>query len=91
MIDHRLSLLQLIEMNCLGLYWNTSGVSSFASLDLTTEQMIVSIHRTLNNNYTERSEFDAYHSPFAPKHRYWVGLLLLARIVYNVKYALTCT
>ena len=27
---------------------------------------------------------DAYHSPFAPKHRYWVGLLLLARIVYNL-------
>ncbi len=54
-VDHRLSLLQLIEMNCLGLYWNTSGVSSFASLDLTTEQMIVSIsalffiHRTVSN------------------------------------------
>ncbi len=21
---------------------------------------------------------DAYHAPFTPKHRYWVGLLLLA-------------
>ncbi len=42
MINHTLPFLQLIEMNCLGLYWNTSGVSSFASPDLTTEQMIVS-------------------------------------------------
>ena len=27
---------------------------------------------------------DAYHAPFSPKHRYWVGLLLLARIVHNL-------
>ena len=27
---------------------------------------------------------DAYHAPFTPKHRYWVGLLLLVRIVYNL-------
>ncbi len=27
---------------------------------------------------------DAYHAPFTPKHRYWVGLLLFALIVHNV-------
>ncbi|XP_064388865.1 uncharacterized protein LOC135336917 [Halichondria panicea] len=27
---------------------------------------------------------DAYHAPFTPKHRYWVGLLLFALIVYNL-------
>ena len=32
---------------------------------------------------------DAYHAPFSPKHRYWVGLLLLARIVHNLVQALT--
>ena len=32
---------------------------------------------------------DAYHAPFSPKHRYWVGLLLLARIVHDVVQALT--
>ena len=25
---------------------------------------------------------DAYHAPFTPKHRYWVGLLLLARLTH---------
>ena len=32
---------------------------------------------------------DAYHAPFSPKYRYWVGLLLLARIVHNLVQALT--
>ena len=32
---------------------------------------------------------DAYHAPFSPKCRYWVGLLLLARIVHNLVQALT--
>ena len=32
---------------------------------------------------------DAYHAPLTPKHRYWVGLLLLARIVHNLIQALT--
>ena len=27
---------------------------------------------------------DAYHAPFTPKHRYWVGLLLLALIIHNL-------
>ena len=27
---------------------------------------------------------DAYHAPFTPKHRYWVGLLLFALIVHNL-------
>ena len=27
---------------------------------------------------------DAYHAPFTPKHRYWVGLLLFALIVHNI-------
>ncbi len=27
---------------------------------------------------------DAYHAPFAPKHRYWVGLLLFALIAHNL-------
>ena len=27
---------------------------------------------------------DVYHAPFTPKHRYWVGLLLLALISHNV-------
>ncbi len=31
---------------------------------------------------------DAYHAPFTPKHRYWVGLLLFALIVHNLVAAL---
>ena len=27
---------------------------------------------------------DAYHAPFIPKHRYWVGLLLFAQIIHNL-------
>ena len=27
---------------------------------------------------------DAYHAPFTPKHRYWVGLLLLVLIAHNL-------
>ena len=27
---------------------------------------------------------DAYHAPFDPKHRYWVGLLLFIRIAQNI-------
>ena len=27
---------------------------------------------------------DAFHAPFTPKHRYWVGLLLFALIVHNI-------
>ncbi len=27
---------------------------------------------------------DAYHAPFTPKHRYWVGLLLFALIAHNL-------
>ena len=32
---------------------------------------------------------DAYHAPYSLKHRYWVGLLLLARIIHNLVQALT--
>ena len=31
---------------------------------------------------------DAFHAPFVPRHRYWVGLLLLARIVHILVRAL---
>ena len=31
---------------------------------------------------------DAYHAPFTPKHRYWVGLLLFAQITHNLVTAL---
>ncbi len=31
---------------------------------------------------------DAYHAPFTPKHRYWVGLLLFALIVHNLVVAM---
>ncbi len=27
---------------------------------------------------------DAYHAPFTPKHRYWVGLLFFALIIHNL-------
>ncbi|XP_064397023.1 uncharacterized protein LOC135343923 [Halichondria panicea] len=27
---------------------------------------------------------DAYHAPFTPKHRYWVGLLLFALIIHTI-------
>ena len=34
---------------------------------------------------------DAYHAPFTPKHRYWVGLLLFAQITHNLVAAMaTC-
>ena len=36
---------------------------------------------TRNTKYT--AFMDAYHAPFTRKHRYWVGLLLLALIVHN--------
>ena len=36
---------------------------------------------TRNTKYT--GFMDAYHAPFTPKHRYWVGLLLFALIVHN--------
>ncbi len=32
---------------------------------------------------------DAYHAPFTPKHRYWVGLLLFSFIAHNLLTALT--
>ena len=32
---------------------------------------------------------DAYHAPFTPKHRYWMGLLLFAQITHNLVAALT--
>ena len=32
---------------------------------------------------------DAYHAPFSPRHRYWVGLLLFARILLYLVIALT--
>ena len=31
---------------------------------------------------------DAYHAPFTPKHRYWVGLLLFSLIAHNLITAL---
>ncbi len=31
---------------------------------------------------------DAYHAPFTPKHRYWVGLLLFALIAHNLVVAM---
>ncbi len=37
---------------------------------------------TKNTYYT--GFMDAYHAPFTPKHRYWVGLLLFALIVHNL-------
>ena len=27
---------------------------------------------------------DAYHGPFIPKHRYWIGVLLLTRIIHHI-------
>ena len=27
---------------------------------------------------------DAYHAPFTPRHRYWMGLLLFALNTYNI-------
>ena len=36
---------------------------------------------TRNTKYT--GFMDAFHAPFTPKHRYWVGLLLFALIVHN--------
>ena len=36
---------------------------------------------TTNTKYT--GLMDAYHAPFTPKHRYWMGLLLFALIVHN--------
>lgn len=31
---------------------------------------------------------DAYHAPFTPEHRYWMGLLLFALIVHNLVVAM---
>ena len=35
-------------------------------------------------NTKYNSFIDAYHAPFTPKHRYWVGLLLFAQITHNL-------
>ena len=32
---------------------------------------------------------DAYHAPFTPRHRYWLGLLLFAQITHNLVAAMT--
>ena len=32
---------------------------------------------------------DAYHAPFTPRHRYWMGLLLFAQITHNIVAAMT--
>ena len=37
---------------------------------------------TKNTKYN--AFIDAYHAPFTPKHRYWVGLLLFAQITHNL-------
>ena len=36
------------------------------------------------NNTKYIGFMDAYHAPFTPKHRYWVGLLLFALIIHNI-------
>ncbi len=36
------------------------------------------------NNTKYIGFMDAYHAPFTPKHRYWVGLLLFALIIHNL-------
>ena len=36
------------------------------------------------NNTKYIGFMDAYHAPFTPKHRYWVGLLLFALIAHNL-------
>ena len=41
---------------------------------------------TRNSKYT--GFMDAFHAPFTPKHRYWVGLLLFALIVHNTVVAM---
>ena len=40
------------------------------------------------NNTKYIGFMDAYHAPFTPKHRYWVGLLLFALIVHNLVVAM---
>ena len=42
---------------------------------------------TKNTKYN--AFIDAYHAPFTPKHRYWVGLLLYVQINHNLVAALT--
>ena len=42
---------------------------------------------TKNTKYN--AFIDAYHAPFTPKHRYWMGLLLLALTTHNIVAAMT--
>ena len=42
---------------------------------------------TKNTKYN--AFIDAYHAPFTPKHRYWLGLLLFAQITHNLVAAMT--
>ena len=37
---------------------------------------------TKNTKYN--AFMDAYHAPFTPKHRYWMGLLLFSQIIHNI-------
>ena len=42
---------------------------------------------TKNTKYN--AFIDAYHAPFTPKHRYWIGLLLFAQIIHSIVTAMT--
>ena len=42
---------------------------------------------TKNTKYN--AFIDAYHAPFTPKHRYWMGLLLFALTIHNIVAAMT--
>ena len=42
---------------------------------------------TKNTKYN--AFIDAYHAPFTPKHRYWMGLLLFALTTHNIVAAMT--
>ncbi|XP_064385854.1 uncharacterized protein LOC135334562 [Halichondria panicea] len=45
-------------------------------------------HCSMVMKWTKNTKYigfmDAYHAPFTPKHRYWVGLLLFALIIHNL-------
>ena len=42
---------------------------------------------TKNTKYN--AFIDAYHAPFTPRHRYWIGLLLFALTTHNIVAAMT--
>ncbi len=84
-------------------YFTTKYISRFvaAAIILITGSLFTALlffgqwlpHCSKIMKWTKNTKYigfmDAYHAPFTPKHRYWVGLLLFVLIIHNLVVAMT--